>query len=350
MNKMFFSVLTLMLSFNVFCQSDTIDLFIKSKMNERNIPGLQLAIVKNNKIIKSGNYGIANIEDSIRVDSKTTFAINSMTKAFTGVAVMQLLEEGKISLEKPVSAYLDSLPDNWKSVTIKQLLTHTSGLPDMMDYNAKIVANWEQVQKLPLLFKPNEDFQYNQTNYTLIGKIINKLSGKNFEEFIQERQLKPISATRTIESGFGHYQSVIPHSARGYTYFVNGSLTHVYEEFPPEFRTAAGMSSTAIELANWYIALQNKTLLKKPNSLSILWTPAILNNGETKGFNKAINGYAIGTPIMVKSNKKNIIASIGGGRSAALTFLDKGVTIVVLTNLQGAFPERFIGEMLKLIN
>ncbi|MFD0762262.1 serine hydrolase domain-containing protein [Lutibacter aestuarii] len=350
MKKIFLSILTLIASLNVFCQSDNIDKYIKSKMQEKSIPGLQLAIVKNNKIIKTGAYGIANIEDSIRVDSETTFAINSMTKAFTGVAVMQLVEEGKIALEDPISNYIDSLPDNWKSITIKQMLTHTSGLPNMMDYNAKIIASWEEVQKLPMVFEPNSNFQYNQTNYVIIGKIINKISGSTFQEFIKERQLKLISADRTMESGFGHYQSVIPHSARGYTYFINGSLTHAYEEFPEEFRTAAGMSSTAIELANWHLALQNGTFLKKPKNLSTLWTPAILNNGETKGFGGTLNGYAIGTPIMIKPNKSKIIASIGGGRSAALTFLDKEVTIIVLTNLKGAFPERFIEEILEFLD
>jgi len=180
MKKIFLSILTLIASLNVFCQSDNIDKYIKSKMQEKSIPGLQLAIVKNNKIIKTGAYGIANIEDSIRVDSETTFAINSMTKAFTGVAVMQLVEEGKIALEDPISNYIDSLPDNWKSITIKQMLTHTSGLPNMMDYNAKIIASWEEVQKLPMVFEPNSNFQYNQTNYVIIGKIINKISGSTF--------------------------------------------------------------------------------------------------------------------------------------------------------------------------
>lgn len=350
MNKLGASLLSFVISFTLFGQSDSIDTFIKSKMQERKIPGLQLAIVKDGKIIKSESYGIANIEDSIKVDSQTVFAINSMTKTFTGVAVMQLLEEGKLSLEDPISKYLDSLPETWRNITLKQLLTHTSGLPEMMDNYAKLVASWDEVKELPIVFNPNEDFQYNQTNYVLIGKLINKLSGVSFQEFIQEKQLKPILALRTIEAGFGHYQSVIPHSARGYTYFVNGSLTHAYEEFPLEFRTAAGMSTTASELAHWYIALQNGMLLKNPESLSTLWTPAILKDGKTRGFGGPLNGYAIGTPIMVKPNEPNIIATIGGGRSAALTYPEKHITIIVLTNLQGAFPERFINDMLKWID
>lgn len=350
--KIKISLLILILAtFSAFSQTDSIDTFIESQMKLRKIPGLQLAITKNGKIIKAKSYGIANIEDSIKVDNQTTFAINSMTKSFTGVAIMQLMEEGKVSLEKPISTYLDNLPDDWKNISIKELLTHTSGIPDMMNSEAKLVTSWEDVQKLPMVFKPGEDFQYNQTNYLLIGRIIDKLSGMNFEKFIQERQLKLISANRTIEAGFGHYQSVIPHAARGYTFFINGSLTHTgCEEFPREFRTAAGMSSTAIELAKWYIALQNGTLLTNPNSLALLWTPAVLKNGKTKGWGGALNAYAIGTPVMVQANKANVIASAGGARAAALTFVDENITIVVLTNLQGSFPERFIPKILELIN
>ncbi|GAH55495.1 unnamed protein product [marine sediment metagenome] len=262
---------------------------------------------------------------------------------------MQLVEEGKISLEDPISYYLDSLPSDWKGITVKQLLTHTSGLPDMMDDNAKIVASWEEVQGLPMVFEPNEDFRYNQTNYVLIGRIINKISGMNFEKFIQKRQLKPIGATRTIEAGFGHYQSVIPHSARGYTYFVNGSLTHAYEEFPPEFRTAAGMSSTANEMADWAIALLNGKLLKNKESLITLWEPTVLNNGKTKAFSKLINGYAIGWPVIIREDK-SVAASAGGWRSAIFIYPESETAIIVLTNLQGARPEKFIDEIAILIN
>ncbi|MCB0280200.1 MAG: beta-lactamase family protein, partial [Calditrichaeota bacterium] len=266
-------------------QTDDIDRFIQAKMSERNIPGLQLAVIRNNQIIKLGSYGIANIEDSIPVDAQTVFAINSMTKIFTGVAVMQLVEAGKIKLEDPISTAIDSLPPDWQATTIEQLLTHTSGLPDMMDYNAKITATWEEAQKLPRLNEVDTEFRYNQLNYVLIGRLISKLSGMSFQDFIIKQQLNAVNAERTIEAGFGHYQNVIPHSARGYTYFITGKLTHVYEEFPPEFQTAAGMGTTATELVNWLIALQNGKLIKKEN-LKTLWQAARLKNGQTKGFGR----------------------------------------------------------------
>lgn len=347
--KNFLLLLTFLVSITAYCQTTKIDDFIKTKMTERNIPGLQLAIVKKEQIILSKSYGIANIEDDIKVDDSTTFAINSMTKAFTGVAIMQLQEQGKLDIEDPIQDYLDNLPESWRNITIKQCLTHTSGLPNMMNDYAEILATWEEVQQLPIVFEPNTDFEYNQTNYTILGKIINKLSGMSFQKFIQEHQLKPVNANRTIEAGFGHYEAVIPHSARGYSNFKTGNLTHAYEYFPEDMRTAAGMSSTALDLANWHIALQNGELISK-QSLKQLWTPAILNNGKTKAFGGNLNGYAIGTPIMLMDSGEKIVATIGGGRVAALTFPDKETTIIILTNLQGAFPERFIEELLQFID
>ncbi len=327
-----------------YSQKDSIDLFIQTKMVDLGIPGAQISILKNGKIIKSGHYGIANVEDSIRVDANTVFALNSITKAFTGVAIMQLVEQNKISLNDPISMYIDSLPIDWQSTTLTQLLTHTSGLPDMMDYNGKIIATWEEVQQLPRHNQPGMEFRYNQLNYVLLGIVINKISGMPFQDFIRTYQLTPINAKRTIEAGFGHYESVIPHSARGYTYFKYGKLSHVYEEFPPEFRTAAGMGSTATEMANWINALLNGELLNESASLSILWTPAILKNGQTGGFNRMINGYAIGWPI-IKRDDHPAAAAIGGGRSALFVYPDNRMAIVVLTNLQGAFPEKYIDDI-----
>src|SRR5690606_28395009 len=122
--KIFIGLFSLIISNHLLDQADIIDVFIKNEMQKRGIPGLQLAIVKEGKIIKTGNYGLANVQDSIPVSNQTVFPINSLTKAFTGVAILQLVEEGKLKLSAPVSDYLDHLPASWNSVTIQQLLSH----------------------------------------------------------------------------------------------------------------------------------------------------------------------------------------------------------------------------------
>ncbi len=330
--------------------ADEVDDFLKAKMAERDIPGLQVAVVKNQEVVKQASYGIANVSDNIAVDDKTLFALNSMTKAFVGVAVMQLVEQGKLDLAKPVGHYLPDLPEAWQTVTIRQLMTHNSGLPDVMDSNANLRSSkgwdesWALTLQAPLEFTADTQFRYTQTNYVLIGKIIDKLSGKPFTDFIREQQFNKVDMKRTSEGGFSHYQGIASHSARGYTTFITGALTHIWEDFPPPIRTASGMSSTASELADWIIALQNGELLYKPESLKVLWSPSILQDGKTAGWGGKLNGYAIGWPMFVRDEHPAAVA-IGGGRSAMAVYYQDDVAVVILTNLQGGFPERYIDEV-----
>ena len=331
-------------------QSDSIDAFLKKEMQRRRIPGLQLAIVKNGEIIKTGNYGLANIQDSIAVDSRTVFTINSITKAFTGIAIMQLVEAGKLNLSAPVSTYLNNLPDSWNAVTIQQLLSHISGLPDIVDEEeATLISpvgleeSWKQVQALPMAFKPGEKFSYNQTNYLLLGRIIDTLSGMRFTDFITKGQLIKAGMPNTIRAGFGATKEVIMHSAAGYQY-RKGKLNNMFFSFDYPLQTAAGMSSTATEMANWVIALQSNKLLKEKASIAALWAPARLNNGKTGGFTSLLNGYAAGWPIVAREEHP-AAAPVGGGRSAVFVYPDDNLSIIVLTNLLGGSPDAFIDEL-----
>lgn len=334
-------------------KADEIDDFLRAEMLDRKIPGLQLAVVKNGKIVKTASYGLANIQDAIPVDNNTVFSINSITKAFTGVAVMQLVEQGKLEVTAKISKYLPNLPVDWHNVTVKQLLTHTSGLPDIMNSNnAQLIsregakASWELVKKRPLDFKANTQFRYNQTNYLLIGKIIDKVSGQKFTDYITQNQLRRASMGRTEEAGFSNLKDVIMHSARRYTYYYgSGEISNIKAaDFPAFLRTTAGMSSTATEIATWIIALQNGELLKKPSSIETLWSPAVLTNGKTKGFNKLLNGFALGWPV-VERPEYPAVAAAGGDRAAFFVYPEDDLSIVVLTNLMGGLPSHFIDEI-----
>lgn len=336
-------------------KNKSLDEFILKQMVTRHIPGLQLAIVQQGKLVKLSNYGLANIQDSIPVDNQTLFPINSITKALVGVAIMQLVEANKLTLDAPVSTYLDSLPASWQSTTIRQLLTHTSGLPNIMTNNEKMIREgeekqaWAFVQTQPMDFAPGERFGYNQTNYLLLGKIIDKLANTPFTQFIQQQQLNKVGMKRTR---FADDHDVIPHSVREYTFFHNVDgrvrrtepIGNVFEEFPPFLRTASGMSSTAKELADWINALTRNQLLSAKNSLTTLWTPGLLNNGSPSGFSRLLNGYALGSPIIIRAEHR-AIAPIGGGRSAIFYYPDDELGVIVLTNLQGSSPESFADEI-----
>lgn len=318
----------------------------------KKIPGLQLVIVRSNEIVKTKNYGLANIEDAIPVDDETVFSINSITKAFIGVSVMQLVEQDKLDLNAEISNYLSDLPNLWKSLTLKQLLTHTSGLPHILSddvggliSNQGIEASWKLTKTLPMISEPNTKFEYNQLGYALIGKIIDKVSGEHFTDYIIENQLRKVGMKRTEEAGFSNLNNVVPHSAKRYTYYYGPNISNIKTEiFPTILQTAAGMSSTATEMANWVIALQTGSLLNQQSSLEALWIPAILNNDKTQGWNDLLNGYALGWPVANRSEHP-AVAPAGGNRAAFFVYPNDDLSIIVLTNLMGGLPSKFIDEI-----
>jgi CubicO group peptidase (beta-lactamase class C family) len=333
-NLVILSLLVSVIQLTTFAQTANVESLIQREMRERRIPGLQLAVVKDGKIVLLKSFGT--------VTNKTIFPIYSCTKAFTGVAIMQLVEEGKVDLSAPVSRYIDGLPPAWQSITIKQLLTHVSGLPNILNlldpvtYGLPSGTNeeqiWTRLKAMPINSPPGERFSYNQTNYYLLGKIIEKLTGKPFTQVFSERQFQVADMQNTV---FGDVRDVIPNVTPTYRY-VNEKLVKDYAEFPPFRRTASGMNSTAEDLARWIIALQHRKLLKT-KALETLWTAGSYNDGQP-------TLWAIGW--MAKPRPKHrAVAATGGSRAAFFVYPEDDLAVVVLTNLAGAFPEEFIDEL-----
>jgi CubicO group peptidase (beta-lactamase class C family) len=333
-----------------YVHGDELDDFIHKIMEHKKIPGLQLAIVKNNKIVRTGNYGVSNVQDSVPVSDKTIFPINSMTKLFTGVAIMQLAEQDKLVLTAPISTYLSDLPTKWGTITTKQLISNTSGLPDIMTgrglelISLKAQDAWEKVKTLPFESPTNSKFAYNQTGYILLGMIIEKLSGQPFVDFITEQQLQKVNMNKTILSGFAYPQHSIPNQARQYRYDNNGKLNNISGNWPSFLTPAAGMSSTATEIAQYAIALQEGKLFEKSTSLAQLWSPQILNNGKIGGFGNLQNGYALGWQVIAR-DKHSAVSSSGANASTLIIYPEDNLSIVVLGNLSGGEPIFFIDEI-----
>jgi CubicO group peptidase (beta-lactamase class C family) len=311
--------------------------FIQSEISERQITGLQMVVIQHGKQVLSKTFGVASIQYGLPVRDDTVFSINSATKSFTGVAVMQLLEQGKIDLQAPASRYLDGLPAAWQSITISQLLTHTSGLPDIIDPATSnllpggAAGAWKTVQTLPMESAPGQRFSYNQTNYVVLEKIITLLSGEPFLQFIQHRQFDAVGMP---DSSFGDSLDVIRNKANSYRLAADGNtLQNVIEDFPLYTRAGAGINSNARDLTKWILALQQGRLLK-PASLRQLWAPTSFADARPAP-------WAIGWPA-IRRGEHRAVGGIGGGRSAFYVYPDDDLAIIILTNLAGSQPEQMI--------
>lgn len=316
-------------------QAEKVDEYIKAEMQKRKIPGLSLAVVKNGEVIKAQGYGLANIELNVPATADTIYQSGSVGKQFTSAAVMLLVEEGKINLDDNVSKYLDGTPEIWKDITVRHLLTHTSGIKNYgeKDINYRQDYKDEELIKVaagfPLDFQPGERWSYSNTGYILLGFIVKKAAGKFYGDFLKERVFGPLGMTtaRVINE-----EDIIPNRAAGYR-MSKGELKNQRYVSPSLNTTADGsLYLTVLDMAKWDAALYSEKLLKK-SSIDQMWTPVKLNSGKT-------HTYGFGWGIGEFNNHKLI--EHGGAWQGFTThisrYVDDKLTVIVLTNLAGANP------------
>lgn len=347
MFKNYLSALYALAIFSTPTQADEIDDIIHRIMSQRNIPGLQLVVIKDNRIVKSAEYGLADIETKTKVSKTTAFSLYSMTKAFTGVSIMQLVEQGKLQLDDQLGIHLTDLPKGWSQLTVQQILSHTSGLPKIIKGPLTELVGagdddsaWQTVQTLPMQSVPDQRFQYNQTGYVLLKKIVEKYNQNTFEKFLTQGLLSTMPITKSNSfTESGSYGKAVAKQ-----YIHNGSGYQSLEiSYSPLLWAAAGMKSTANELAYFLIKLQSGQILKSSTKMQ-MWQPAILANGKTAGFNSLENGYAAGWQVLARE-KNSAVSSSGGNATTMVIYPEKNVSVIILTNLLGSQPIEFADEI-----
>ncbi|HJV42918.1 serine hydrolase [Caulobacter sp.] len=311
------------------------DAIVRRAMAEQHIPGLQIAVVKDGKIVMSRAYGVADLAKQAPVTPGTVFPINSITKAFTGVAAMREVEAGRLDLAKPIGAYVPDLPEAWRGVEVRRLLSHTSGLPNFDDGDGDGEAAWAAAVAKPVKFPPGQRFDYNQTNYALIQMAINGLRGRAPDATLAGEQIALAGMSRT---GWGDSRDAGPERVISYGYRKATPDQPVAraEIFSPLHRAAAGMVSTASDMARWMIAVQDDTLLK-PATRTAMWTPVAYADGK-------LGQWGMGWLVLDRPAHR-AVAMTGGSRSAVYLYPDDKVGVVVLTNLAGSAPEDLIDEI-----
>jgi CubicO group peptidase (beta-lactamase class C family) len=316
-------------------QSDSIDDYINSEMQKRKIPGLALLVVRDGKTIKAQGYGFANVELQAPVKPETVFQSGSVGKQFTATAVMMLVEEGKLSLDDPLTKFFPEAPASWKSVRVRHLLSHTGGFgdyPENFDYHHDRTEDQmlKLVEKQALAFPPGSRWAYSNLGYLTLGVVIHRVTGKFYGDFLHERIFQPLGMdTRIISEA-----DIIPNRAAGYR-LVKGELKN-QEWVAPGINTSADGSLyfTILDLAKWDAALYTEQLLKR-SSLEQMWTPVKLNDGTPNP-----GHYGFGWRI-AQQNGHRVIEHAGawqGFTTNISRYVDDKLTVVVLTNLAHADP------------
>lgn len=321
-----------------------VDAIVRAEMQRRKIPGVAVAVVRNGKTEYSRAYGHADLELNVSARTDHLFEIGSVTKQFTAVAVMLLVEEGKVRLDAPATDYLKTdWPEAWKGVTVRHLLNHTGGIPNFTaqpDFSWTTVYTPETVMALvkdkPLEFTPGERMAYSNTGYYLLGRLIASASGKPYGEFLTERVLRPAGMSHTRLSE----REVIPNRAHGY--IVQGDTVLNAPMVLNEPAGAAGAILSSVEdMAKWEAALAARRLLK-PASYEQIWAPARLNGGEE-------SPYALGW-VVAQQKGHRVMSHAGGtaGFSSVVTRVEpENLTVIVLCNTGAGAAERIAMGMVS---
>lgn len=253
-------------------------------------PGCVVLIAKNGTLLYQKAYGFADKDKKIPMQTDMLFRTGSMGKQYTAIAVLQLVEKGRIRLQDSIQVYVKDFPHKTYPVTIENLLNHTSGIIDFQIIQnpdpAKVHDHYTPKQGVdyfkdePLLFKPGTAFQYSNSNYYLLGYIIELVTGQPFGKYLQLHILGPAKLTHTF---YIPGNPVIHNMTPGYSRFDSKNWENAELEDTSILYSAGGLAATAGDVWKWHKALQQGKLLGKP-MLARAYTPAKLENGELSSY------------------------------------------------------------------
>jgi CubicO group peptidase (beta-lactamase class C family) len=333
-----------------------VDDVVRTEMQRQKVPGVALGIVRKGKVIAAKGYGDANVELSVPVTAETIFQSGSVGKQFTATAVMLQVEDGKLALDDSITKYFTDAPPSWRPITVRNLLTHTSGIPDyeteagnlgdavqVVDYRRDYTE--EEMTKIaygmPLKFTPGSRWSYSNTGYVLLGILIRKVSGRFYGDVLKDRVFTPLGmkTARIISEA-----DIVPHRAAGYR-LVNGELKNQEWVSPSLDSTADGsLYLSMLDYIAWDRGLRAHAVLKT-QSWAQIYTPVRLMSGKT---------YPYGFAWDVDESQGQPWYHHGGSWQGFKTYISRyladDLTIVVLTNLADADPERFVDDVARTLD
>jgi len=315
---------------------DSIDRYVRSEIARQRIPGLSMAVLQGDSLLLARGWGEANVEHHVPAADSTIYQSGSVGKQFTSALVLRLVADGRLRLDDPISRWLPEGPPRWRGITVRHLLTHTSGLPDYADSTLDYRRDYSEDDLVRLaaglhpLFEPGARWSYSNTGYVLLGVIIRRITGTFYGDLLRSQVFEPLGmrTARIISE-----RDIVPNRSDGYR-LVEGRLEH-QEWVAPKLNTTAdgALYLTVLDLARWAVGLNH---LRYPGAdgLRQSWTPVRLNDGGTYP-------YGFGWSLDQQRGFPRIghTGSWQGFKASIQRYPEQDLTVIALANLAEARPE-----------
>jgi CubicO group peptidase (beta-lactamase class C family) len=313
-----------------------VDQVALSEMRRQQSPGFGVAVIKGDRVLMAKGYGMANIEQQVPMTAETMFESGSVGKMFTAAGIMALVEDHRIALDSSVRHYVPEAPTSWQGITIRHLLSHTSGIPDYTGDKLDFRRDYTEAQllsmafALPLEFPPGARWNYSNTGYVTLGVIMSRITGAPYWQYLQARIFTPagMPTVRIISES-----AIVPHRASGYLPTAAG-FVHQDWVSPTLNTTADGSLLISVrDFVAWNAVVRDRRVLSK-ESWAQLFTPIRLTSGRT-------HPYGFGW-FLDSLNGQRVLQHGGswqGFRNQFTRFDGSDLTVVVLSNSGAVFPD-----------
>lgn len=323
-------------------QADTIDTIVREEMAAQHVPGMAVAVIRRGVIVKAQGYGLANVENNVAVTDETIFQSGSLGKQFTATAVMLQVEDGRLALTDPIAKFFPEGPETWRTITVRHLLTHTSGVPDYNDGQLDYRKDYTEdelvtfAMGLPLDFTPGSQWKYSNTGYILLGAIVRKVSGSFYGDVLRDRVFKPLGmmTARIISEA-----DIVPHRAAGYR-LERGELRNQEWVSPSLNTTADGSLYLSLrDLIAWDRGIRTGAILD-PESWAQIFTPVTLNSGRVHPY-----GFGFEVDRIAGRDIQRHGGSWQGFKTYIARFGGDDITVIALANLAQAIPRKVVDRI-----
>jgi len=324
-----------------------IEQLISSEMARASVPGVSLAIATDGKIQWAGGFGMADLENFVPMTANTRVRLASISKTITAVAVMQLVEKGKIDLDAPIRRYVPEFPEQQWPVTVRQVMTHTAGIRAYRGTEMNSTTHYTDARspmlvfsKDPVEFEPGTKYSYSTYGYTVLGAALETAAGQSMVDYFREHIFIP-AGMDTIRDDSVH--AIIPHRARGYQLRPNGVVENCELSDTSNKIAGGGLISTASDLVKFALALHGGKLLKR-ETMDQMFSAAVLRDG-TKA------PYGLGFELR-EENGIRIVGHTGGQRGTQtylVTIPSKGIAFAYMMNLEASTALMPIARGLRAI-